>query len=173
MSWPRLSPMSGTPALPLLSDDMRHEPRHVAFCLDERRYGLAVSAVEQIHRMVEITALPKAPGIVLGIVNIRGRIVPVLDIRNRFGHPGSEVSPGDLLIVARLARRSVALAVDAVEGVVESDPGDLVEADDIVPGIEFVQGVAKLGNGMLLIHDLDRFLSLEEVRALDEVIPNG
>ncbi len=145
--------------------------RHVAFSLDRQRYGLAVSVVEQVLRMVEITELPKAPGIVLGIVNIHGRIVPVLDIRKRFGLGGRAALLSDQIIVAHASRRTVALVVDAVEGVVESGQDEITTADEIVPGMEFVEGVAKLANGMLLIHDLDRFLSLGEMQALDEVLP--
>lgn len=142
----------------------------IVLTLDSRRYALHLSAVERVVRMVEVTPLPRAPEIVSGVINVQGRIIPVVDIRRRFRLPGRETSLGDQLIVAHTSRRPVALVADAVTGVVECGEQDVIAAEAIVPGMEYVRGIAKLKDGMILIHDLDRFLSLEEEQSLDEAL---
>lgn len=139
----------------------------VAFMLDEQCFALRLECVEQIVRAVEVTALPKAPEIVLGVINLQGNIVPVLNIRKRFGLPKPQLNLTDQLIVARTKRRTVALSVDSVSAIVERQPDDITEAERILPDLEYVLGVAKLQGGMLLIHDLDRFLALDEEEQLE------
>ena len=140
----------------------------VAFTLDEGRYGLHLAAVERITRMVEITALPRAPEIVLGAINVEGNIIPVVNVRRRFGLPPRELKLSDHLILARTSRRKVALATDGVAGVVR--PEETITADRICPRLPHMEGVVKGEDGLILIYDLDLFLSLEEEKALDQAI---
>lgn len=142
----------------------------VPFSLDDLRYALHLSAVERVIHAVEITPLPKAPKIVLGLVNMRGEIIPVLDIRTRFNLPFREIDPKDHFIIATTSRRKVALSADSVEGVLEISGGEMSAAPDILPSLEYLDGVVKLGDGMLFIHDLERFLSLEEETAMEEAL---
>ena len=144
----------------------------VVFGLDEHRYALRLSAVEQIVRVVEITPLPKAPNIILGVVNIHGRIVPVYNIRVRFRLPDREFLLSDHLIVAHTARRTVALVVDTVAGVTTTTDGEVTDANGISPSLEYIEGVVKLEDGLVFIHDLDTFLSIEEeIRLEDALMP--
>ena len=145
----------------------------VVFTLDDRRYGLPLPAVERVLRMVDVTPLPKAPQIVLGVVNVQGLVIPVVDMRRRFRLPARDFALADQLLIARTARRPVALAADAVTGVLEYSAQEAAGAPDIVPGIEYVEGVVKLPDGLVLIHDLDRFLSLEEEAALGRAIEDA
>ncbi len=142
----------------------------VAFTLDDCRYAVSLSAVDRAVRLVEVTPLPQAPQIVIGVINLRGRIVPVLNIRARFGLPQREPGLGDQLLIARTSRRTVALVVDDVRGVIECPAHEAIAADEIVSGMEYVTGVLKLEDGMLFIHDLDEFLSLEEEEELAAAI---
>ena len=142
----------------------------VLFALDDRRYGLRLSTVERVVRAVGVTILPKAPDIVLGVVNVQGRIIPVVNLRRRFRLPERDISLADQLVIAHTSRRPVALVVDAASGVLEYSADEAVGARDIVPGIEHVEGVVKLADGLVLIHDLDKFLSLEEETAIDRAI---
>ena len=144
----------------------------VVFTLDEYRYAVPLAAVERVVRLVEITPLPKAPRIVIGVINLQGRIVPVLDMRARFGLPKRGMRLGDQLIIARTSRRTVAMLVDESRGVMECPSDNTVAAEEIVPGMEYVTGVMKLADGMLFIHNLDEFLSLEEEKTLEAAI-NG
>lgn len=144
--------------------------RIVELALDDRRYGLSLSAVERVLRMVYVTLLPKAPQIVLGVVNVRGRLIPVVNLRRRFRLPERDFALTDQLLIARTARRPVALAADAVTGVLEYSAQEAAGAQDIVPGIEYVESVVKLPDGLVLIHDLDKFLSLDEGESLDRAL---
>ena len=144
----------------------------IIFTLDDQRYGLPLSAVERVVRMVDITLLPQAPDNVLGIINVQGRVIPVINMRRRFHLPEWELALTDQLIIAHTARRPVALVADAVTGVHEYAEQEAVAAQDILPGVEYVAGVVKLENGLILIHDLDKFLSLEEEAQLDHALEN-
>jgi len=142
----------------------------VAFSLDDRRYALPVSAVERIIRAVEITPLPKAPAIVLGIVNVGGRVIPAVNMRRRFHLPDREIELRDQVILGQTGRRTVALIVDEVSGVAERPESEVIAAHEILPGLEGVHGVARFEDGMILIYDLNKFLSLEEETVLDEAL---
>ena len=144
--------------------------RAVLFTLDDQRYSIPLSTVERVVRMVAITSLPRAPALVLGMVNLQGRVIPVLNLRRRLRLPERDVAAADHLVIAHTARRTVALAVDAATGVLEYSMQQAVAAHDIVPGIECTEGVVKLVDGLVLIHDLDRFLSLDEDESLDRAL---
>jgi purine-binding chemotaxis protein CheW len=141
----------------------------VTFTLDGQPYALPLASVQQVVRMVEVVPLPKTPEIVLGVINLHGKIVPVLNLRKRFGLQDGEASLSDHLIIADTARRRVALVVDAVTGVLEKSTADITNPDNMVSGTKYVEGIAKLEEGMLFIHNLDRFLSCEEEIQIEEI----
>jgi len=140
------------------------------FTLDERRYALTLLCVERVVFVVDITPLPKAPPVVLGVVNVKGDIVPVYDVRRRFRLPQRAINLTDQLMIARTSQQTVALLVDSVDGVIEVAEEDIAAAQGILPDIEYVQGIVKLQDGLVLIHDLEQFLSAEEERTLDEAL---
>ena len=142
----------------------------VVFTLGERVYALHLAAVLRIVRAVEIEPVPKAPSSVLGVVNVEGHIVPVFDLRRRFRLPEREVALDDQLILARTTRRRVALAVDAVSGVIERTEDEITKAGAILDGLDYIEGVAKLTGGLIFIHDLETFLSPAEAQRLEEAL---
>ena len=144
----------------------------VVFLLEGQQYALHLSSVERIAGIVEVTPLPEAPDIVLGVVNAEGRIIPAVNIRKRFGHPHREVRLSDRLILAKTSQRHLALWVDQVRGVVEAPQEGVTAAAAVVSGTRYVEGIANLEGGVTLIHDLATFLSLEEERTLDEALQN-
>lgn len=147
------------------------KPDHlIVFVLDRQRYALPLHAVDRVVRMVAITPLPKAPDIVLGVVNFQGRVIPVINMRRRFNLPEKDIALTDQLVVAHTSRRPVALVADAVHDVITGSAQSLIETENILPGVEYVEGVVKLGDGMILIHDLDKFLSLEEESSLNQAL---
>jgi purine-binding chemotaxis protein CheW len=154
---------------------------YIVFTLDGLFYAISLSAVSRVIRAVEITPLPKAPSIVLGVINLGGRIIPVVNIRKRFLLPERELELTDQLIVACASRsdgeadrgRLLALMVDEVVGVRDLSPQETVAAETILSGLEHLEGVAKTDQGLVLIHDIGTFLSLEEESAVGEVLPKG
>lgn len=149
---------------------MRELLRVVVFRLDGQRYALPLAVVERIVRAVEVTPLPRGPPIVLGVINVGGGILPVLNLRRRFLLPEREIGPADQFLIAQTARRAVALVIDEAHGVIEYDPSAVTGLDRIVPGLEQFRGVVKLDDGLVLIHDLETLLSLDEARAMDEAM---
>ena len=142
----------------------------VVFRLDERRYALPLAVVERVVRAVDVTPLPKASPIVLGAINVHGRVLPVLNVRKRFLMPEREIGPADWFLLAHTARHTVVLVVDESEGVVERTQAEVVRSTQIVPDLDHFPGVLRLDDGLVLIHDLEKFLSLDEARALDEAM---
>lgn len=149
---------------------MRKIDQVVVFTLEGQQYALPLSAVERIVHAVEITPLPKAPDIVLGMINMQGKIIPVINIRKRFRLPEREMKLRDQLIVANTSRQTVALVADEVSGVIERSEQEIISAEKIFPGMEYVKGVVKLEDGMILIHDIDKFLSLGEEKAINKAM---
>lgn len=145
----------------------------LTFSLDGYRYALHLSVVDRVFRAVEITPLPEAPEIVLGIFNMQGRIIPVVNVRKRFRLPEREVDPADHLILTHTSKRPVALWVDSVGGVIEGAEQDLVFPQEFLSKIEYIEGVLKMPDGVVLIHDIDSFLSLDEEERLGEAMKNG
>lgn len=145
----------------------------VVWTLDMQCYALPLPAVERVARAVEILPLPTAPDIVCGIVNIQGQFVPVVDMRRRFGLPSRETALADQIVIARSVRRKMAFFIDAISGVVECEEKDVIAAEHIVPGLEHVAGIAKLDDGLILIQDMERFLSLDEEAALDKAMSDA
>lgn len=142
----------------------------VVFCLDEQRYALPLAVVERIVQAVEVTPLPDAPPIVLGVIDVEGHVLPVLNLRRRFRLPEREIRPFDQFLIAQTAPRTVALVIDEAQGVIERPQSAVISSTQIVPGLDQIKGVIKLDDGLVLIHDLERFLSLDEARALDEAM---
>lgn len=142
----------------------------VVFTLHEQLYALRLAAVDRIARVAEITALPSAPEIVQGVVNIQGRIVPVISLRRRFGLPDRDVVLSDHLIFARTSQRAVALLVASVVGVIDCPAQRVTASESILADSAYVEGVLKLDDGLVLIHDLDTFLSPLEDRKLSQAL---
>lgn len=145
----------------------------VIFRLDEVRCALRLSSVIRALRAVEITPLPNAPSIVMGVINLGGRIIPVVSLRRRFSLPERDLRLADQLLIAMTSGgmshggRTLALVVDEVVGVLDLSAQETA-AENILPGLEHLHGVAKTPDGLVFVYDLDTFLSLEEEEALAE-----
>jgi purine-binding chemotaxis protein CheW len=143
----------------------------VVFRLDGRRYGVPAADVQEVVRAVLPTPLPGAPDVVEGVIDLRGRILPVFDLRRRFRLPRRDVIPTDHLLVARFGERRAVLRVDRVDGLVCVAAADVEEARGVVPGAEYISWLARLPEELVLVHDLRTFLSRSEAEILDGVLP--
>lgn len=152
---------------------MKESDQIFVFMLNDQRYALRLHAVDRVARMVEITPLPNAPDIILGMINFQGRVIPVINMRRRFGLPEREIAVSDQLVVAHTLLRPVALVADAVLDVIACAAQSQIAAENILPNIAYVAGVVKLSDGLILIHDLDQFLSLEEENLLADALGNS
>ena len=107
----------------------------LVMALDGLRCALAISGIERVLPAVAITGVPQAPAIVLGLINVQGRILPVLDIRRLFRLPVVETAPQHRMVIARTASRPVVMVVDDVLGVMEAGDGNIVTPDQVYPGL--------------------------------------
>ena len=142
----------------------------VLFSLDAPRYALYLSVVERVVSAVEITPLPKSPEIVLGVINYQGEIIPVVDIRKRFKLPSRDINIEDQFIIAKTSKRIVVIAVDSVNEIYELDQLQFVDAETAFPYTDFISGITKIEGNIILINDLEKFLSLEEEIILEKAL---
>lgn len=143
----------------------------VVFRLEGQRYALHLAQVEHVVSMVAVSPLPKTPAaVVVGVINHRGSVVPVLDLRPRLGFPPREFGLADHLLLGRTSRRMLALPVDEVLGVTEVPAEDALAPSTLLPGVGYVTGIVALADGLLFIHDLEALLSMDEERRLTEAM---
>lgn len=139
----------------------------VVFQIDDQRFALPLPAVERVVQVVEICPLPKMSDYVHGIVNLHGKIIPVINLRFLFELPTKEVELSDQLIIAITSSGKLALLVDSTHGVLEFDDEKIVRSDKIMYGMRYVNGVIKLDDGIVLINDVEKFINPEELKRLE------
>jgi purine-binding chemotaxis protein CheW len=142
----------------------------VVFTMDDQKFALPLASVEKIARAVDVRPLPKISEVILGVINVEGRIIPVVSLRKRFRLTDRPVNIGDHMIISRTPKHTLALLVDSVIDIIEIDDHDITDQKAILDEMEYVKGVIKLENGIILIHDLEAVLSLEESRHLDNAL---
>lgn len=144
----------------------------VVFRLDQQRFALPLPAAGRVVRAVHVTPLPNAPSIVLGAIDVHGEVLPVLNIRRRFGLPDRAISAADWFLIGNTGRRKVVLVIDHAEGVISRPAAEVVPVHDVSPDLEYFSGIVRLSDDLILIQDLDRFLTESEERALNDAIDN-
>ena len=142
----------------------------LVFEVASQRYGLPTADVRELVRAVTITPLPNAPAAIEGVVNVRGHVLPVLDVRARFRLPAKPLDPSDHFIVASAGARGVILRVDRATHLALVDEASVQPPQTLGPSATYVAGVAKLDDGLVLIHDLTTFLSAAESASVDEAL---
>ncbi|MEW5790306.1 MAG: chemotaxis protein CheW [Pseudomonadota bacterium] len=133
------------------------------FQLDQEKYGVNVLQVQEIIRMTEITPVPGAPGYVLGVINLRGNVVPIISTRDRFNLPAAEPTPETRIILVDLEKQVVGIVVDSVAEVVNLEAGEIEKAPsmDKDEWVQFIHGVARRQSDLLILLDLSKLLSEE------------
>ena len=131
--------------------------------------GLSANAVRDIVRSVAIAPLPGAPPIIEGAINLRGRIVPVVDLRSRLELPALANAPDQFLVILETSDRFIAIRVDDVDDITDVSTAGLETQAGLSPVIQRLSGVAATADGALVIYDADAFLTQAERDALAEV----
>ena len=144
----------------------------VTFRIGEEEFGVDILRVQEIIRIMEITRVPKSPDFVEGVINLRGKVIPIIDLRKRFGLEVKEYVKHTRIIVIEISNMIVGFVVDAVSEVLRV-PADTVEPPPpaVMGGIdsEYISGVGKLEDRLLILLDLDKLLSQEEQAELGQV----
>jgi purine-binding chemotaxis protein CheW len=134
----------------------------VTFQLGKEEYGVEIASVQEIIRAADITPVPGAPSHVRGVINLRGKIIPVVDIRKRFALPDATASDAQRIIVVEIGQKRIGMLVDSVSQVIKVPAGVVEEMPEEATNIDenYIRGVGKLESRLIIILDLNRSLLL-------------
>ena len=140
----------------------------VTFSIGGEEFGVDILKVMEIIRTMEITKVPRAPDFVEGVINLRGKVIPIIDLRRRFGLAPRGHDKNTRIIVIEINNIIVGFVVDAVSEVLRIPASTVEPPPPVVAGVEsdYVSGVGKLQDRLLIMLDLDRLLSSEDMEAL-------
>ncbi|GAB7078464.1 chemotaxis protein CheW [Megalodesulfovibrio paquesii] len=143
----------------------------VTFSIGDEEFGVDILKVQEIIRTMEITKVPRAPEFVEGVINLRGKVIPILDLRKRFGLSSREHDKHTRIIVIEINNMIVGFVVDSVSEVLRIPASTVEPPPPVVAGLEseYISGVGKLEDRLLILLDLDRLLSREEKSALNKI----
>jgi len=143
--------------------------QYVVFSLNEQSYGLEIFKIKEVLSYRKITPLPYVTGFIKGIINLRGIIMPVFDLREKFGIPVGDYTSFHVIIVVEMAGRVMGVIVDEISDVLEILPEDFQTTGNLPPNLrkEYLIGVGRKGDAMIILLNIDQLLSSEELEQLD------
>ena len=149
---------------------MEKELQVVGFRIGRETFGLPIALVREIVRVPEITSVPNAPEYIEGVINLRGRIIPVVDMRKRFGEEVTLPSKKNRIVVVELEARLIGLLVNSASEVLRIPPSEIQAPQDVFQEgeLNYITGVGKLKGRLVILLDLNRILQRGELRRLDE-----
>lgn len=143
----------------------------VSFQLGTEEYGVDISQVQEIIRMVEITHVPRAPHFMEGVINLRGQLIPIIDLRTRFGMERAAPTKSTRIVVTEIGTKRVGIVVDSVSEVLNIPLDNIEEAPEMIAGVgtEYIQGVGKVNDRLIIMLDLTMVISNDEKQQLETV----
>ena len=149
------------------------EDQLVVFTLAKEHYGVRIAVVESIIKLQPITAVPCSPAFVEGVTNLRGRVLPVIDLRKRFNLPAEESTRDTRIVVVEMSGTLVGMIVDAVSEVLRVPAESVEPPSPIMTTVDsaFITGIAKVGERLIILLDLEKVLSPEEKADLQVLQP--
>jgi purine-binding chemotaxis protein CheW len=141
----------------------------VSFKLGSEEYGVDIAQVQEINRMVAVTHVPRAPQFMEGVINLRGQLIPIIDLRARFGMPRAEHTKNTRIVVTEIGTKRVGMVVDSVSEVLRLDVGAIEPAPEMITGVdtEYIRGVGKIEDRLIILLDLAKIISGSEKRELE------
>jgi purine-binding chemotaxis protein CheW len=141
----------------------------VSFRVGNEEYGVDIAQVQEIIRMVEITHVPRSPRFIEGVINLRGQLIPIVDLRTRFGMERSPATKSTRIIVTEIGTKRVGIVVDSVSEVLSIAAENIEEAPEIVAGAgtEYIAGVGKVAERLIIMLDLKLVISGPEKQQLE------
>ena len=155
-----------------ITDGMAAEgTQYLTFCLRDEIYGVEILKVQEIRGWTKPTQIPNAPEFIRGVMNLRGAIVPILDLRQRFSMDETEVTKQTVVIVVNVQGRTIGMVVDSVSDVVDLQDNDIKDSPDFGTSIDasFIHGLAKAEENMVILLDIDRMLQSCELVGIDKI----
>lgn len=141
----------------------------VSFHLGNEEYGVDIAQVQEIIRMVEITHVPRAPRFMEGVINLRGQLIPIIDLRTRFSMSRIDQTKSTRIIVTEIGNKRVGIIVDSVSEVLNIPLEQVEDAPDMIAGVgtEYIQGVGKVNDRLIILLDLTMVITGEEKAELE------
>jgi len=149
------------------------EGKYLTFSLNREEYGIGILKVREIIGMMPITSVPQTPEFVKGVINLRGKVIPVVDLRLKFGMPSLDYNERTSIIVVEVSGQAgqvqIGIVVDAVSEVVNIRGEDIEDTPTFGTKLdtEYILGMAKIGKGVKILLDINRVLSSEEIDLLE------
>ncbi len=149
------------------------EGKYLTFTLAEEEYGISILKIKEIIGMMAITTVPQTPGVVKGVINLRGKVIPVVDLRLRFSMDGIDYTERTCIIVVEIEGQSgtvmIGIVVDAVSEVLNIKGEDIEDTPTFGTKLntDYILGMAKMEGGVKILLDIDRVLSGDEVALLE------
>ncbi|MGC1617078.1 MAG: chemotaxis protein CheW [Candidatus Acidiferrum sp.] len=149
---------------------MEKELQIVGFRIGNETYGVRIAAVREIVRVPEITSVPSAPDTVEGVINLRGKIIPVMDLRKRFGHTEIKPDKKNRILVVELDNKLLGLIVNSASEVLKIPPSEIAAPGSVFADGEsgYVTGVGKLNGRLIILLDISKLLHRPELKRLEE-----
>lgn len=143
----------------------------VIFKLGEEEYGVDILNVQEIIKMVEFTKLPNLPNFVEGVINLRGKIIPVIDLKKRFSLPQKDYNDDNRIVVIDVNNTTVGMVVDAVSEVLRISNNTIEPTPAIISSIdtEYLKGVGKLEDRLLILLDIEKIFSNSQKEELSNI----
>lgn len=143
----------------------------VSFTVGEELFAVDILSVQEINRMMELTKVPQSPDGIEGVINLRGRIIPVLDLRVQFGLTSSQLDDNSRIVVVEVQGNTIGFIVDSVHEVLRIDRSIVEPTPQMTTSIDssYVDGVAKLDEDLLILLDLNNLLSPEAISKLSNM----
>lgn len=162
------SQIDGVAATEAMTDDELLQL--VTFEVGSEEFAIPILSVQEINRMMEITRVPQSPPFVEGVINLRGKIIPVVDLRQRFGMQPAERNGDNRIIVVEVSGRVIGFTVDRVNEVLRIDSSIVEPAPAMVASLDsdYVQGVGKLPDRLLILLELGNLFRGEELEKLEQ-----
>jgi purine-binding chemotaxis protein CheW len=149
---------------------MEKDLQVVGFRIGKETFGVRIGSVREIVRVPEITSVPSAPNTVEGVINLRGKIIPVMDLRKRFGHLDVQTDKKNRILVVELDNKLIGLIVNAASEVLKIPPSEIEPPGTVFAEGEssYVTGVGKLKGRLIILLDVSKLLHQQEVKRLEE-----
>ena len=140
----------------------------VCFKIGKEEYGIDILQVQEILKLPKVTRLPKSIDYIMGVMDLRGKVIPIVDLSKKFKISSGNVEESNRAIVVDITGKKVGLGIDSVSHVIKVDSGDIEPPPPVVKGIsgKYIVGIAKIESGFIVILDINKIFSKEEVQAL-------
>lgn len=151
-------------------NSISNEQQYVTFSIDDEEFGIEILKVQEIIGYTKPTHVPNTSNFISGVINLRGIIIPIIDLRKKFNMPSKEYDKFTVIVVVEVASKIMGIIVDAVSDVLGLTKDDIQEAPDFDKfKAEYLKGMGKVGDKLIILLDIDRVLTYEEYKEVNHI----